>query len=113
MNFSGIVQQGTGMGKAYGFPTANIPFADATLSGIYAARVAVAYEKYDAVVYVDTRRKLLEAHLLDMHKDLYEKEIRIELLEKLREDQEFANEDEARTTIAADVQKAREYHRVH
>ncbi len=113
MRFSGIVLKGEGTGRALGFPTANIPMTDEALSGIYVARVAIGYEKYDAVVYADTRRKFLEAHILDFNKDLYEKEIVIELLEKLREDKEFTDLEDAKKTIAADVQNAREYHRVH
>lgn len=109
MRFSGIVLKGNGSGRALGFPTANIAAADDSLSGIYAAYVRAGYERYEAVVYADTRRKLLEAHLFHFKGDLYDKEIAIELLEKLRDDRAFADEDDARRAIAADVTAAHKY----
>jgi len=113
MTYSGTVQKGNGTGKKLGFPTANIPLTDEAISGIYAALVSAGYERYEAVVYADTRRKLLEAHLLHFKGNLYDKHITIELLKKLREDSAFADEHEARRAIAQDVQKAEEYFTVH
>ena len=112
MRYSGVVEKGNGAGQTLGFPTANIPLENASLSGIYAARVTVSGATYEAAVYADARRKLFEAHLLDFDGDLYGKEIAIELLEKVRDDKEFADEAEARATIANDVQKVRAYLRM-
>jgi len=111
--YSGIVQKGSEYGSRLGFPTANIPLDDTEVSGIFAAKVRVEREEYGAVVYADERNKVLESHLLDFSGDLYGKEIEVELLEKLRDDRRFESEEEARQVIAGDVQKAREYHRVH
>ena len=112
MTFFGAVQKGGGYGRKLGFPTVNIPFSDDSISGIYAAKVRFSGEEWNAAAYIDRKRKLLEAHILNFDDDLYGMEIEIELLEKIREDREFEDEAEAKGTIADDVQKAREYHRV-
>ena len=39
MRYTGIVQRGEQKATAYGFPTINIPLDDASVSGVYAAKV--------------------------------------------------------------------------
>lgn len=108
MKYAGIVQKGGGYGRTLGFPTANIPVAT-DASGIFAARITCEGKEHSAAVYSDTKRNLFEAHLLDFDGDLYGKEIEIELLEKIRDDMRFADEDEARNVIGEDVANVRAY----
>ena len=108
MIYKGIVQQGSAYGHSLGFPTANIPLTDDT-SGIYAAKVRCDGTEHNAAVYADTKRKLLEAHLLDFNENLYGKEIAVELLERIRDDRQFANTEDAKTAIAEDVRAIRAY----
>ncbi|HWO07620.1 MAG TPA: riboflavin kinase [Candidatus Paceibacterota bacterium] len=112
MIFRGMVQRGSGYGRKLGFPTANIPCPDDALSGIYAAWVRHDDTTHAAAVYVDTKRKLLEAHLLDVDLDLYGKEIEMTLVRKIREDRTFESAEEAKATIAADVDAVRAVLRV-
>lgn len=112
MLFRGIVAKGGGYGRKLGFPTANIPFVDDSISGIYAAKVRFGGGEYTAAVYADQKRKLLEAHILHFNDDLYGMEIEIELLKKVRDDKEFADEAEAKATIADDVRAVEEYCRM-
>lgn len=107
--FKGIIQRGSGTGKKLGFPTLNIPLDDETVSGIYAAIVTIKGSPYHAAAYADTRRKLLEAHLLHFEDDLYGLEATIELKEKIREDQRFDDEAELKKAIAADVEAIKAY----
>jgi len=109
MRYRGVVQKGRKQGTALGFPTINIPLLDTSLSGIFAATVFFADKEYPAAVYVDPSRRVLEAHLLDFSDDLYEKEVDIELLEKIRDDKKFDNGAELKQAIAEDVAKVREY----
>lgn len=109
LSFSGIVQKGEERGKALGFPTINIPLADDSVSGIYAARVSVKGSEYVAAAYVDTRRKLLEAHLLHFEDDLYGLPVTITLVHKIRDAQRFDTEDELKRAITADVKAVRAY----
>jgi riboflavin kinase/FMN adenylyltransferase len=109
MLFKGTIQHGNGTGKTLGFPTLNIPLEEESVSGIYAAIVTIKDSEYHAAAYADTRRKLLEAHLLHFEDDLYGLEATIELKKKIREDQRFDDEMELKQTIASDVRAIEEY----
>ncbi len=109
--YSGTVQKSSGEGTRLGFPTANIPLNDTNVSGIYAAWVAVRGERYPAAVYADTRRNLLESHILDFSNDLVGEVISVELLKKIRDEMVFADMNEAKTRIAQDVGVVRDYFR--
>ncbi|OGG63468.1 hypothetical protein A3C21_02110 [Candidatus Kaiserbacteria bacterium RIFCSPHIGHO2_02_FULL_59_21] len=108
-SFSGVVQKGTKRAASLGYPTVNIPLDDASVSGIYAARVAVGDARYLAAAFADPTRRVLEAHIIDASPDLYGKEITIELIENLRDSATFESDDTLRAAIADDVQKVREY----
>lgn len=109
MQFSGIIQRGHGTGKKLGFPTINIPLDDESISGIYAAIVTIKGSPYRAAAYADSRRKLLEAHLLHFEDDLYGLEAMIELKKKIRDDQRFGSEVDLKKAIASDVEAVRAY----
>lgn len=109
--YRGVVERGEGRGEALGFPTANIPLSDGSVSGIYAARVTLKANEapYVAAVYADQKRKLLEAHILDFSDELYGMEIEIILLEKIRETAVFEDETALRAAIASDIAKVRDH----
>ncbi len=120
--YTGIVQRGSKRGTALGFPTVNIPLADESVSGIYAAKVKVGEEEYNAVAYADRKGKKLEAHIFDFPSgggsasggsahpiDLYGWNIHIELLHKIRDNKKFSSDEQARATIGKDVEKAQAY----
>lgn len=106
---TGEVIKGNGRATALGFPTANIVLNDASVSGIYAARVRVQHSEYAAAVFADQKRNVLEAHVLDYAGELNGKSVTIELCGKMRERGEFRNDDALRAAIAADVARVREY----
>ena len=107
--FEGIVMQGERRGTQLGFPTINIPLSDAGVSGIYAGNVHTDVHTFQAAIFADPARKVLEAHLLDFSGDLYGSDVRIELLKKLRERRSYENDEELRAAIAADVKNVRQY----
>ena len=111
MYFTGVVKKGAQRGKELGFPTVNIPLTDASVSGIYAARVKVGEETYEAAAYADKKGKVLEAHILDFDDDLYGWKITIELLKKIREDKKFPDESSLKEVIAADIARIRSFFR--
>ena len=111
MKYKGVVEKGKRRGTAFGFPTANIPFAGEE-SGIFAARVTLDGKEYHAAVYADLSRKLLEAHLGKYSGgDLYGREIEIELLKKIREDKEFSDEKALKAQIQKDIREVVNYFR--
>jgi FAD synthase len=107
MTYSGVAQKGSGKARELGFPTVNIPLEDLT-AGIFAAIARIEGKKHHAVVYADQDRKVLEAHLLDFEGDLYGKEVEVELVAKVRNPVVFANDEEAKKAINADVKMVRE-----
>lgn len=109
MIFSGIVQKSSGEGARIGFPTANIPLTDESLSGIYAAEVIVEGAVRHAAVYADQRRGLLEAHILDFVGELYGHTIEMRLHKKIREDDAFEDEETLKQAIAQDVTATRAF----
>lgn len=106
--YSGVVKKGKGRAAALGYPTANIHLEDPHLSGIYSAYVLVGDIKHEAAVFADSKRKLLEAHLLDFSGVLDGKEITITLLKKIRESERFADDAALRAAIADDIKKVRD-----
>ncbi|GAC1567024.1 MAG: bifunctional riboflavin kinase/FAD synthetase [Ktedonobacteraceae bacterium] len=131
---SGLVIKGDQRGRLLGFPTANLlPEAHKLLpaNGVYAARVytdpaaesdaavqiAVSYgdqqNEWDSVVNIGVRptfggqQRLVEAHLLDVQLDLYDKRIFIDFIARLRNEQRFNGIEALKTQIAADAQQAR------
>jgi riboflavin kinase / FMN adenylyltransferase len=105
----GIVEKGAQRGAELGYPTANITLPEGVAPGIYAGKASVEGKAYEAAVFADGRRSVLEAHLLDFSGDLYGKEISVELVKKIREGKAFANDESLRAAIADDVQRVRMY----
>lgn len=103
------MQKGVQRGTALGFPTANISLRGADLSGVFVARVRVANDMYAAAVFADKTRDVLEAYILDAEPNLYDKEIGVEILEKIREREDFSSETLLKAAIAADVEHVRAY----
>ena|ERR1700722_9561532 len=109
MKYKGIVQKGRAKAKELGYPTVNVDMGDEPVSGIFAAMVIYEGVEYPAAAYADPSRNIVEAHVLDESLDLYGKEIEIELLEKIRDDEQFSNEESLKVAIAEDVAKIRKY----
>jgi len=107
--YSGIVQKGKQEGEGLGFRTINIPLADAEPSGVYAAKVKVGEEEYEAVAFADQVRHVLEAHVIDFTADLYGWNVKIELLKKIRERKKFTDAAALKSAIAKDIEDVRQY----
>jgi riboflavin kinase / FMN adenylyltransferase len=130
---SGVVIRGDQRGRLLGFPTANLlpePHKLVPADGIYAARVEVeriagsdaidqppvsyTEQTWNSVVYIGVRptfgerQRLVEAHLLDVQLDLYDKRITIDFVARLRNDQHFNGIEALKTQIAVDAQQARQ-----
>ncbi|MBV9230088.1 MAG: bifunctional riboflavin kinase/FAD synthetase [Chloroflexi bacterium] len=124
---SGIVRQGDKRGRLIGFPTANLqpdPHKLLPADGVYAVRVHVhdaaesdsqeASTVYNGVANLGVRptfggkERLVEAHLLDVDLDLYDKYITVEFIAHLRGEQRFSGIDALRAQISSDAQQARQ-----
>ncbi len=118
----GPVVKGHERGRAMGFPTANIavtPDRALPAFGVYVTRAHVEGRSYMAATNVgvnptfDDARPSVETYLLDFEGDLYGRELRIEVLHRLRGEAKFSSIEELTAAIAADVQAARDYFAAH
>ena len=110
----GEVIRGAGDGRRLGFPTANLGDLRvmAPGPGIYAARWSAAGEGGAAAVYIGDRPTLghgssVEAHLLDREIDLYGRRLRLDFVERLRDDRRFADRGSLAAQLGRDVEAAR------
>ena len=116
----GPVIRGFERGRTIGFPTANIAVsADRVLPalGVYVTRAVAGESRYPAVTNIgirptfdDDQRPSIETHILDLEGDLYGKELRVEILHRLRGEHKFVDVAALVTQIAADVEAARRFH---
>lgn len=96
----GKVVEGARRGRDLGFPTANLEVADALLvpsSGVYVVRVNSADVTHGGMMNIGHRPTFngtdptVEVHLFDFEGDLYGQMLRVELLERLRDEQRFSS----------------------
>jgi len=120
-SLSGKVIKGDQLGHKLGFPTANLDVSGLALppKGVYAAHVQIISRSEPrpprAVVNIGYRPTLndphpqlrVEAHLLDFEGDLYDQELELTFVEKLRDEKKFASLDELRAQIVRDIENAR------
>jgi riboflavin kinase/FMN adenylyltransferase len=116
----GAVARGAGRGRGLGFPTANVvPEGELRPKlGIYAARALIldgplAGQRHLAALSVGTNPQFsggavtIEAYLLDFDGDLYDRRLRIEVGERLRDERRFESIDALIAQIRADVAQVR------
>ena len=114
----GRVVAGQGRGRTIGVPTANLELLNETLpgGGVYACRCSgrePASGPWNAVVNVGRRptfgggETTVEAHLLDFEGDLYGRMLRLQFLERLREERRFPGAEALVAQIREDIVRAR------
>ena len=112
----GRVIQGQRLGRDLGFPTANLRIERrrTPLQGIFAVRVhGVATTPLQAVASLGTRptvggvHTLLEVHVFDFSANLYGREIEVEFVAKLRDEEYFPTLDALVAQIHRDAAEAR------
>ncbi len=106
----GFVKQGAAIGTKLGFPTINIAYSGEE-SGVFAGKVLLDGEWHLAAVNiggrptVDDKTDLCEAFLLDWDGEIAEgTEVKIELLQKIREVKKFVSLDDLKEQISKDVE---------
>lgn len=114
---SGEVREDRGVGTTIGCPTANLKIAkdkQPVKDGVYAGRVLVENEMYNAVINYgprptfDISDKMLEAHLLNFEGNLYGKEITVFFDDYIREIQKFVSAEKLKEQLEHDIQEVGE-----
>jgi riboflavin kinase/FMN adenylyltransferase len=113
----GIVTTGRNRGgRLLGFPTANITLHDELCpkTGIYAVTVECGNKQYKGVANIgyrptfDDHEFAVEVHILDFNDDIYGQKIRVNFIQRIRDEIKFSNISELSDQIKKDIVKARE-----
>lgn len=118
-SISGRVVHGDGMGRKLGYPTANIQLKHnlPPLKGIY---VVLAHAEglgvLQGVSSLGVRptlkqdaKPVLEVHLFEFAQQIYGKHLRVEFLQKLRNEEKYPNLEALTRQIALDVEHAKQW----
>ncbi len=115
---TGEVIHGHGRGaRLLGFPTANISLDNGLMvpaSGIYAVRAELRGKIYPGVANIGTcptfnnQELSLEVYLLDFDRDIYGERLAIQFIQRLRDEQRFADVPALVSQIKRDVAAARQ-----
>ena len=122
-SISGRVVHGDGMGRKIGYPTANIQLKHmrTSLSGIYVVNAhAEGLGVLQGVASLGVRptvkqdgKAVLEVHLFEFSQQIYGRHLRVEFLQKLRDEEKYPDVAALTRQIAADVEQARKWFEQH
>jgi riboflavin kinase / FMN adenylyltransferase len=116
-SLSGSVQKHRQLGRTIGFPTANLllQFEHKLIParGVYVSRIHTPFGIFNGVTNigvrptVDTGSKVhIETHIFDFDNNLYDSQITVELLHRLRDEKTFDSIDALRLAIQDDCRNA-------
>jgi riboflavin kinase / FMN adenylyltransferase len=112
----GTVVRGAGRGRELGVPTANVNTQNELVPpvGVYATFAAVDGTLRPSVTnigmrptFADVQTPVIEIHILDYEQDLYDRELRLAFVQRLRDERAFPDVDALRAQIDADCRGAR------
>lgn len=109
----GNVVHGVAIGRSIGFPTANIalcePMQMLPLDGVYECAVEINGERYLGVMNIGHKPTLgadertVEVFIINFSGDIYDCNVRVQFVRRLREEIRFASLEELRRQIEKDV----------
>ena len=114
----GRVIRGDGRGKKLGYPTVNIHPGEIILPplGVYIVRVCLADKLHCGIANIGRRPSFkragkvnVEVHIFDFNLNVYDKEITVEFLKKIRDERHFRSPEELIRQIRRDERSARWY----
>ena len=112
----GTVVKGVGRGRTLGFPTANLGVASGMAiprDGIYATWAHQDSRRLMAATSIGTRPtfeesgRTVEAFIMDFDEDLYDREIRLEFVRRLRDEEKYETVEALQEQVARDVDQTR------
>lgn len=115
----GVVVSGQKVGRTMGFPTANMgvydPLKILPADGVYSVFVEVLGKVYIGICNIgirptvgDNNERTIETHILDFNEDIYGLDIKIEFVDKIREERKFSSLGMLKEQLSKD--KAFAYH---
>jgi riboflavin kinase/FMN adenylyltransferase len=113
----GRVIAGASRGAKLGFPTANLevdPEQALPAEGVYASQTYIDGEAHKSMTYIGKnptfggQQCTVEIYILDYEGNLYGSQLEVDLIERLRGEQQFATAEELKQQISQDVKQGRE-----
>ncbi len=115
------VRQGQALGRTLGIPTINQHFPPGFVvpkPGVYHCFCEIGGQTYPAVTNVGVRptvqsdgRVICESHLLGFAGDLYDRQVRVSFLRRLRDEQKFPTTEELKQQIKQDIEEVQTWHK--
>lgn len=116
---SGIVKHGNKIGRTIGFPTINlIPSENKLLPayGVYITKVLIDGIVYHGITNVGKKPTIegqnpvgIETHILDFNQNVYEQDVVVTFIKRIREERKFENLDALLEQMRKDANTARYY----
>lgn len=113
---NGKVVKGKQLGRTIGYPTANIVVSDKykliPAIGVYAAYAIINDVKYYGMLNIGTNPTIgdnpltIEMNIFDFNEDIYDQEIEIGFIDKIRNQQKFNSLDELKLALSKDKEFA-------
>jgi riboflavin kinase / FMN adenylyltransferase len=111
-SFKATVVKGRQLGRTIGFPTANLHIPEGykliPADGVYAVRVRVFGQVHPGMMNIGVRptvdglNRTIEVHILDFDQDLYDQELTIQFIGKIRPEQKFDGLEALKKQLAQD-----------
>ena len=113
---SGRVEQGNRLGSQMDFPTINIKTPKMKpANGMYATFTQIGGRTYESVTNVGVRPTVskdnqnIETNIFDFNDKIYDKEVAVYFVEKIRDEKKFGGISELKSQISRDKQAAAEF----
>ena len=116
---TGTVVKGKGLGRTIDFPTANISITASykliPSNGVYVVKSKIDNKSIFGMMNigtnptVDGKTRSIEVHFFNFNKDIYNSELKIEFLKRLRSEQKFKNLDALKNQLKEDMVNASSY----
>ncbi len=114
-SIEGVVCKGHQVGRTIGFPTANIVYPKKKVQipfGVYCVSVDIEAESYRGVLNYGVKptvtgenAPVAEVHILGFNQNIYNKPIKINLLQWIREEKKFSSLKELKSQIEKDLEE--------
>lgn len=114
-NFSitGKVVQGNKIGSSIGYPTANIEIENQwkilPKNGVYAVKILLKNQQYFGMLNLGNRPSIsddsfaIEVHLFDFNATIYNEELKIEFIQRIRDEKQFLDLEKLKSQLKIDA----------
>ena len=115
--FSGKIIYGNGLGKTLGYPTANIEIENEDkiipANGVYAVICQLENELIHGIMNIgfkpsieENKIKTIEIHLFEFDKNIYDRYLKIKVLNRIRDEVKFSSIEKLKIQISKDINEA-------